>query len=204
MSLVFESAQIICRCSFSLMLKKSINLELLFKSSTNSILLSLISAGSKKCKEFLECSKTYLNKSVPLKFDAQFVKTTPDEEPKTDSKSSSVDSMDSGPKLLFSPTSLNITFETEKEVVLNSKIVVKPCFPFLICRFICGPNFLKTAFRTEQPTLSATVKRSTFAPSLARQYATLTALPPFMSTLSRPRMLPPPTLILLSMASVNV
>ena len=62
------------------MLNKSINFELVFKSWTNSSRLSLISAGSKKCNELGEFEKTYFNRSVPFKFDAQFVKTTAEEE----------------------------------------------------------------------------------------------------------------------------
>src|SRR6478735_1381047 len=119
------------------MLKKSINFEQSFKSWINSDLRSLISAGSKKCIEFREFVKTYFKRSVPLKFDAQFVKTTADEEFKICKISTAaVDSTYSGPKLRLSPTSLNITFVTEKDKSENSKIVVKPCFPFLIFKLI--------------------------------------------------------------------
>src|SRR4028119_1140480 len=126
------------------MLNKSINFEWFFISRINSSRLSVISAGSKKCNEFAEFLKTYSIKSVPFKFDAQFVRTTADEELKTDNTSSSspslADSIDSGPKLQLSPTSLSITFETEKEESVNSNIVVNPCLPFLTCKRTCEEN----------------------------------------------------------------
>src|SRR5439155_21483662 len=175
--------------SFSLMLRQSVRRASFSSDLEKSCFRVSTSAGSIKWNALGEFLKANSASSVPFWLLAQLTIRTPSAFFNIALSSSLLNL--SGPKFALSPTSLNITF-TRVSSWGNSKAVVRPLFPPAIFSVALSPNCENVFLIMYAPTSSATVKSTTFSPSLARQYATFTALPPLTSIVWISLTLPPP------------